>query len=151
MLIRVGAARSWALGEDFASERCAAVALDAPCTVSTATRVRRCDLDMNRHVNNASYLKWLLEDVPPCVHEGTYTAGADIEFRAEARYGDHVVSRSSLRTSDGRCLAVAGGSGDGNGGGLDVLGGEAFALQHVLLRARDSAELLRARTHWRRR
>jgi hypothetical protein len=130
---------SWALGEAFAPERCAELAADAPCCVSALLRVRRCDLDMNRHVNNASYLRWILEDVPSHVCEGAFACGVDIEYRAECGYGDEVVSRSELRRADGQCLAGA----DGDVG----VGG--FTLQHALLRTRDKAELLRARTHWR--
>ncbi len=108
-------------------------------------------MDMNGHVNNASYLKWLLEDVPACVHDSAFTAGADIEFRAECKYGDDVISRTSL-IADGRCLAEdrSGNGNSSNGEGrAGVMSGEAFALQHALLRTRDGVELLRARTHWR--
>ena len=113
------------------------MAAGAPCAASSVARVGRADLDMNRHANNAAYIRWLLEDAPAAVHEGAVTAGADLEFRAEARDGDDVLSRCSLLASDGRCLAH------------EPLGGGPFSLQHVLLRGRDGAELLRARTHWR--
>ena len=131
---------SWALGESFAPERCADLAAEAPCAASSATRVRRSDLDMNEHVNNASYLKWLLEDVPEGVHEAMRVAGVDIEFRAEARYGDDVVSRCAQRAFTTEASDGSSGRGDG----------DTVTMQHSLLRPRDGVELLRANTHWRR-
>ena len=102
---------------------------------------------MNWHVNNASYLKWLLEDVPAGVQEAMQVSGVctgvDIEFRAEARYGDVVVSRSAQRSFNGRSLTHA----DGSRGSSD---GDSVTMQHSLLRQRDGVELLRAHTHWRR-
>jgi hypothetical protein len=142
----------WALGERFAPERCAELfAEDAPSDdVSSsapppppARRVRRCDLDMNRHVNNAAYVAWILEDVPGRVCDGGafYASGLDIEFRAECGFGDAVLSRAApLGTSS---AAENGGNGDGDGGGGEV------TWQHALARTRDGAELLRARTLWR--
>ncbi|GFE57189.1 acyl-[acyl-carrier-protein] thioesterase [Geobacter sp. AOG1] len=56
-------------------------------------RVRRSDLDLNRHVNNVVYAEWALETVPPPVADGFRLAELEIAFRAEALYGDWVISR----------------------------------------------------------
>ena len=102
--------------------------------------MRRSDLDMNEHVNNASYLKWLLEDVPEGVQDDMRVAGVDIEFRAEARYGDDVISRCAQRASTTDASDGSSGRGDG----------DTVTMQHSLLRPRDGVELLRANTHWQR-
>ena len=64
-------------------------------------RVRLMDLDLNRHVNNAVYAAWALEVVPPRVLEERRLAELEIAFRAEARYGDAIVSRCAAE-DDGR-------------------------------------------------
>ncbi|MBE0597751.1 MAG: acyl-ACP thioesterase [Desulfuromonadales bacterium] len=56
-------------------------------------RVRLGDLDINRHVNNTIYLQWALETVPPEVAESLRPQEIEISYRAEARYGDTVLSR----------------------------------------------------------
>ena len=55
----------------------------------TSILVRRDDLDMNGHVNNARYLGWLLEPLP--VDEGT-PALLDVQFRAETFPGESLRS-----------------------------------------------------------
>jgi len=54
-------------------------------------QVRRDDLDMNGHVNNARYLGWLLEPLPA---EATPTV-LDVQFRAECFPGDTLKSMCS--------------------------------------------------------
>ena len=58
-----------------------------------AFRIRRTDLDLNRHVNNAIYAAWALEVVPQEVMEECRLEELEIAFRAEARYGDSIMSR----------------------------------------------------------
>lgn len=62
-------------------------------------RVRFGDLDVNRHVNNAVYLQWALETVPSEVVEPCRLAELEVSYRAEARYGDTILSR--LQTGSG--------------------------------------------------
>lgn len=54
-------------------------------TLSTDYRVRFADLDINGHVNNVSYVDWVIETVPrEVLREGELVAMA-IAFRAECR------------------------------------------------------------------
>ena len=129
---------AWALGAGFAPERCAELSPDAPCLVGGTQRVRRADVDMNGHTNNAAYISMLLDDVPPAVAGGGYMASLDVEYRSEAVAGEELRSRSALHGSDGGCLLPDGGY-DGAG---------ALTFQHALVRLGDGAELLRARTVW---
>ncbi|MGA7826298.1 MAG: acyl-ACP thioesterase domain-containing protein [Geobacteraceae bacterium] len=64
-------------------------------------RVRMGDLDQNRHVNNAVYLDWAIEAIPPDIVENYLPAEIHIAYRSEAFYGGSIVSRSvSLESPD---------------------------------------------------
>lgn len=86
-------------------------------------RVRRSDLDINRHVNNAVYLDWALESVPAEVAARSRPAEIEIAYRAEAFYGDTVLVRT------------------------ETAGGDAFL--HRLTSRGEGRELARVRTLWR--
>ena len=168
----------WALGQDFAPPKCVELPFcvtsaaaqpreesDASLASSDASSsvriVRRGDLDMNRHTNNAKYLEWLLEDVPAalCGSDGVgsngnsalagaqqraaWCAGADIEFRAETGLGDKLRSCCVAEPGGG-----AAGSSDGNTASIDNCGGSRVC-HHALVRTGDGVEVLRARTLWR--
>ena len=170
----------WALGQDFAPPKCvelpfcvtsaAAAAVqpreksDADLASSDASSsvriVRRGDLDMNRHTNNAKYLEWLLEDVPAALcgndgvgsngnsapagaqQRGAWCAGADIEFRAETGLGDELRSCCVAEPGGGAAGSSDGNTASDNGGGGRV-------CHHALVRTGDGVEVLRARTLWR--
>lgn len=78
-------------------------------------RVRRSDLDMNDHVNNARYLEWCLEALEPSTAENIRQA--DILFMKESRSGEEITSRVThlsdkryqhrLINQDGRLIALA--------------------------------------------
>lgn len=85
-----------------------------------AIQVRRADLDINGHVNNARFPEWCLESLPREAADLALTQ-ADIAFRAECRLGDPVASFS----------------GPAEGGWL-----------HTLTKGEDAAEFCRMRTWW---
>ncbi len=89
-------------------------------------RVLRSDLDTNQHVNNTVYAGWALEAVPDEVAAG-YLSELEIAFRAEALYGDSIVSRCAV-----------------------VEAGEESLCLHQIVNSRDNKELARLRTRWRR-
>ncbi len=91
-------------------------------------RVARRDLDMNRHVNNVVYIHWALEAVDEAVAAAMRPVDIEISYRAEAFYGDEIVSTA--------------GSADEEAAGS----GEAFL--HRITRASDGTELARLRTRW---
>ena len=80
-------------------------------------RVRHSDLDINRHVNNTVYVDWALETLPQDAIGRFRPETIEVSYRAEANYGDRVLSRSLfdagklssahqlLRESDGKELA----------------------------------------------
>jgi len=87
-------------------------------------RVRRRDLDINQHVNNASYVEWVVENIPATVHDNFVLTELEINFLAEAFLDNHVIAR---------CQA--------QGPGHAV-------FHHHLLREEDGQELSRANTVW---
>jgi acyl-ACP thioesterase len=86
--------------------------------------VRRSDLDSNHHVNNTVYTDWALEAVPDDVSAG-HLQSIEVSFRAEALYGDSVLSGCIVNRSgsDAECL-------------------------HQINNSRDGRELARLRTRW---
>lgn len=97
-------------------------------------RVRRTDVDMNRHVNNVAYVRWLLETVPAERWAKYELCALTLEFRNECHLDDEVDSFVSAREKLG---AVAGEEGE-------------EALYHWLkLSGEGGKELMRAKTFWR--
>lgn len=92
----------------------------------TAFRATLRDIDWNRHVNNAVYVSWALEGVPPEILDRRRLAEVEVSYRAEAFSGDEVLSR--VGPDEGR-------------------GGEA-AFLHQIVRPADGIELARLKTRW---
>ena len=69
-------------------------------------RVRRDDLDINGHVNNAHYLSWLLEPFAPRPGQALAPALVDLGFRAECFPGEELISLGG--TADGEIQDVFG-------------------------------------------
>lgn len=92
---------------------------------TTHFSVRRADLDINQHVNNAVYAGWLLETVPEITWGRSRLAAIELGFRAEAFAGEEVTSRCEP---------------------LDSSGGDCFV--HQLRAVTDGRELVRARSCW---
>lgn len=87
--------------------------------------VRYRDLDINQHVNNASFVEWLVESIPIKILDTSVLAELEINFLAEAFYEDHI-------------LAVC-----------HPLDSQNTSFHHSLIRRQDNQELARARTVWR--
>jgi acyl-ACP thioesterase len=86
--------------------------------------VRFRDLDVNRHVNNVTFVEWVLESVPPSFLNERDLAFIEINFIGEALLGDTVESCAEPGPS----------------------GSEAFL--HRIVRAGGGQELARAQTVW---
>jgi acyl-ACP thioesterase len=89
-------------------------------------RVESGHLDWNRHVNNAVYVQWALEPVPQEVLGKSRPVELEVSYRAEALYGDEVVSAVQRIPDDGR--------------------GPLFL--HQIRNAATGTELARLRTRW---
>jgi medium-chain acyl-[acyl-carrier-protein] hydrolase len=86
--------------------------------------VRYRDLDINQHVNNASYIEWLLECLPGIVENGRCLSELEVNFLGEALHGDTVLARCQNLDEKSKLIA------------------------HDILREADGRELIRARTSW---
>lgn len=89
-------------------------------------RVRRSDLDLNRHVNHMVYVGWALDAVSEEVAETLMPVSLEIGYRAEALAGEEVTVSSSCTEDDDGTLVI-----------------------HRIASA-DGRELTRLRTRWRR-
>jgi acyl-ACP thioesterase len=49
------------------------------------------DIDLNGHVNNACYVRWVLDCVPPSVVDGKNIAQLEVNFLHESQTGQHYV------------------------------------------------------------
>jgi medium-chain acyl-[acyl-carrier-protein] hydrolase len=86
---------------------------------------RYSDLDINQHVNNVSFVEWVVESVPPAVLNTSVPVEIEINFLAEAFYDDQIQAVCHP---------------------LDPNNTE---FLHGLIRRQDGRELARARTMWR--
>src|SRR5512138_1828521 len=84
--------------------------------------VRYSDIDVNLHVTNTSYVAWAIEAVPRDLWRSSRLASVEVQFVAETRYGQAILSR----------LAAAG---EG-------------AFAHAVVREEDGKELARLVTTW---
>lgn len=92
-------------------------------------RVLSADLDFNRHANNVVYVRWALESVPPEILLGSIPVELEISYKAEAFFGDKIVSRSMEVPSPA-----------GQDGGRTFL--------HRISNISSGVELARLRTRW---
>ena len=83
------------------------------------------DLDVNQHVNNVSFVAWVVEGVPSSLLRTSALVQLEINFLAEAFYED--------------CILAACHPGDPDNG----------VYHHSLFRRQDGRELARARSVWR--
>jgi len=111
-----------ALDDDFS----ALPAFTESSTTDMKFRVLRDNMDINHHVNNTVFAGWAMEAVPDEIAAGSL-AELEIAFRAEAVYGETVVSRCTVMEE-----------------------GETPCCLHQIVNNRDGKELARLRSRWRR-
>lgn len=87
--------------------------------------VRMHDLDFNRHVNNAVYVQWATESVPPEIAMKFRPDRIRVHFINESLYGNVILSKSECRAEN-------------NG----------FKCLHTLVNQTSGNETARAETHW---
>jgi acyl-ACP thioesterase len=87
--------------------------------------VRYRDLDINQHVNNVSFVEWLVESIPKGVLNTSVLAELEINFMAEAFYEDRILAA------------------------CHPLDPHNTSFHHSLIRQQDGQELARAVTVWR--
>jgi len=124
MLPEIGAAglaRPRSLAHDFRAKLMSPEEAEHTCRF----HVRRSDLDVNGHVNNVTFIEWVVESVPPAILGTARVRDITLEFQAEALLGDEVVAQAAIDRMDGGKL-----------------------FRHQLRRASDGRVLALARTEW---
>jgi len=96
-------------------------------SLEVAFTVRRGDVDLAGHANNTSFVEWVVEAVPDEVWSNCDLSDLSIQFLAECRRGQTVLSRSEVAAID-----------------------DSYEVRHQLVRQEDGVEVARARTAWRR-
>ncbi len=102
----------------------AIAALGQP-TEQRSFAVRHCDIDLNQHVTNATYVAWGLEAVDVRTWRDAYLTALDVQFLCECQLGASILSRAT-QVQPQRWL-------------------------HSIVRESDLKELARMTSHWERR
>ncbi|KAL2488205.1 Oleoyl-acyl carrier protein thioesterase 2 [Forsythia ovata] len=106
---------------------------------------RRNDLDMNQHVNNVTYIGWVLESMPQEIINTHELQTITLDYRRECQQDDVVDSLTSPEFVDDAILEL-----EGTNGSATAAKDENECLQFLhLLRLSDGPEINRGRTEWR--
>lgn len=83
---------------------------DAPGRVDAERhfKVRRHDLDLNAHVNNAIHVEWAVETLPERLDDRYRPQFVDIRYRRPAYYGDAIVSKTTVHKGGDRPVTTHG-------------------------------------------
>jgi len=124
---------------------------------------RRADLDMNQHVNNVTYIGWVLESMPQEVLDTHELEMITLDYRRECNKDDIVESLTSLLSEPSDSSAVENGAFPSNGNAASTNGAatirspgslssnnSGFEFLHMLRLAESGFEINRGRTEWRR-
>ncbi|XP_059290012.1 oleoyl-acyl carrier protein thioesterase 1, chloroplastic-like [Lycium ferocissimum] len=120
--------------------------LDDPAEYSKLGLVpRRADLDMNQHVNNVTYIGWVLESMPQEIIDTHELQTITLDYRRECQQDDVVDSLTSVEpVEDAAALDIQGANGSATAP-KDV--NKSFL--HLLRLSSDGLEINRCRTEWR--
>jgi medium-chain acyl-[acyl-carrier-protein] hydrolase len=88
-------------------------------------QVRINDIDLNNHVNNTSYMDWIIESLPKEILMDYIILEIEINYLAEVFYGESIISQSSLSKSNDEKTFI-----------------------HKLIRKEDGRTITLARTVW---
>nr|GLL30812.1 oleoyl-acyl carrier protein thioesterase, chloroplastic [Ipomoea trifida] len=103
---------------------------------------RRADLDMNQHVNNVTYIGWVLESIPQEIIDTHELQTITLDYRRECQHDDVVDSLASLEPTDD----AAGSELQGTNGSFSA---PKKRFLHLLRLSSDGLEVNRGRTEWR--
>lgn len=107
---------------------------------------RRADLDMNQHVNNVTYIGWVLESMPQEIIDTHELQKITLDYRRECQHNDVVDSLTSLEAAETVSEL------NGTNGSATSRKNEDDCCQflHFLRLSGDGLEINRGRTEWRR-
>lgn len=110
---------------------------------------RRADLDMNQHVNNVTYIGWVLESMPQEIIDSHELQTITLDYRRECQHDDIVDSLTSVEPIEGdEVIQALQGT---NGSASATVGKHQDCRQflHLLRLSGDGLEINRGRTEWR--
>lgn len=109
---------------------------------------RRADLDMNQHVNNVTYIGWVLESMPQEIIDTCEMEKITLDYRRECQHDDMVDSLTSLESGNTETVSVLNGT---NGSATTKKTKQDYCqFLHFLRLSSDKLEINRGRTEWRR-
>uniref|UniRef100_Q8S9G4 Acyl-[acyl-carrier-protein] hydrolase n=1 Tax=Iris tectorum TaxID=114617 RepID=Q8S9G4_9ASPA len=109
---------------------------------------RRADLDMNQHVNNVTYIGWVLESMPQEIIDTHELQTITLDYRRECQHDDLVDSLTSLEVvgDENGLLHPDGTNGSATG---KRHGQDQCHFLHLLRLSNTGLEINRGRTEWR--
>ncbi|KAM3731573.1 hypothetical protein ACB098_12G173900 [Castanea mollissima] len=109
---------------------------------------RRADLDMNQHVNNVTYIRWVLESLPQEIIDSHELQTITLDYRRECQHDDIVDSLTSVEpVEDAELVSKIQGT---NGSTAATENNEDLRqFLHLLRVSGDGLEINRGRTEWR--
>ncbi|KAL5562133.1 hypothetical protein UlMin_031880 [Ulmus minor] len=108
---------------------------------------RRADLDMNQHVNNVTYIGWVLESIPQEIIDSHELQTITLDYRRECQHDDIVDSLTSVELVEGESIPPVL---QGTNGSAKAKVGQQDSRQFLhLLRNSGGLEINRGRTEWR--
>ncbi|XP_022735132.1 palmitoyl-acyl carrier protein thioesterase, chloroplastic-like [Durio zibethinus] len=128
--------------------------------VNSGLKPKRRDLDMNHHVNNVKYVRWMLETIPEKVLQSHQLSSIVLEYRRECGSSDRVESlcqpdedgifANGVEQSLLNNMVVASRIMEGNGQ-LSSLDMKTYGYTHLLQikgEINENEEIVRGRTRW---
>lgn len=107
---------------------------------------RRADLDMNQHVNNVTYIGWVLESIPQEIIDTHELQVITLDYRRECQQGDVVDSLTAPEIPEEAVSQLVGTNGSPISGVQEHNGSQ---FLHLLRLSGDGQEINRGRTQWR--
>ncbi|CAA7023917.1 unnamed protein product [Microthlaspi erraticum] len=107
---------------------------------------RRADLDMNQHVNNVTYIGWVLESIPQEIIDTHELKVITLDYRRECQQDDIVDSLTTSEIPDETVSKLTGINGSATSSKQEH--SESHFL-HILRLSENGQEINRGRTQWR--
>ncbi|XP_057437093.1 oleoyl-acyl carrier protein thioesterase 1, chloroplastic [Lotus japonicus] len=109
---------------------------------------RRADLDMNKHVNNVTYIGWVLESMPQEIIDSHELRSITLDYRRECQQSDIVDSLTSVELIEGSEV-VHGTNGSASAAIAQQDKQDRQQFLHLLRLSTEGLEINRGRTEWR--
>ncbi|XP_052887536.1 oleoyl-acyl carrier protein thioesterase 1, chloroplastic-like isoform X1 [Gossypium arboreum] len=111
---------------------------------------RRADLDMNQHVNNVTYIGWVLESIPKEIIDTHELQAITLFYRRECQQYDVVDSLTGLELTEGSKTVSVGTNGSATATATTRADDhDCHRFLHLLRLSSDGREISRGRTEWR--